>query len=400
MELSKEQSKAAKAVSAWYKSSQQVFFLSGSAGTGKSTLVSSLLSDFDEFIMVAPTGKAAAILGEKTGLPVQTIHSLLYTPNQNIDHTLMALQEELMQNPNDEKLKKKVENYAAKQESVSFSSKRLRISPTTVLIIDEASMVGGRIRDDLVATGAKILFIGDQAQLPPVKDEAVFHNAKKDAVLTEVHRQAFDSPILRMATQVRNSEKIDMLDYREGDCQMLYVDEIGTDVWLGADQIITDTNASRYKINRFIRKQKGYGELTVHEGEDLICIKNSWKKDPVLINGVKAKALGGFKRMDDLCGIVHMRYGITEFSCLIASNPFDKNYGSKRFIPWTELDGIEQFDYGYALTVHKSQGSEFEKVLFADSKGLLNTYQNNQNSRQMLYTAITRASKQFAWIIK
>ena len=170
----------------WLKAGDpQVFRLFGYAGTGKTTLARHLAEHVDgETAFGAFTGKAALVLRSKGCKDARTIHSMIYRP-------------------------KDVET-----EEPSFVLTRTRpAAAASLIVIDECSMVDEELGRDLLSFGKKVLVLGDPAQLPPVKGGGYFTEAEPDVMLTEVHRQAADNPIIRLSMDVREGRRLARGDY-------------------------------------------------------------------------------------------------------------------------------------------------------------------------------------------
>ena len=178
MEWSPQQDAALQAVSLWLKrGAPQVFRLFGYAGSGKTTLARAIAEAQDgEVLFGAFTGKAALVMRTKGCRDARTIHSMIYrTKETDSEEPLFVLNEE---------------SPAAKAE---------------LIIIDECSMVDAELGRDLLSFGKPVLVLGDPAQLPPIKGAGFFTEAEPDAMLTEVHRQAADNPIIRLSMTIRGA---------------------------------------------------------------------------------------------------------------------------------------------------------------------------------------------------
>src|SRR5690606_25304248 len=111
------------------------------------------------------------------------------------------------------------------------------------VVIDEVSMVGEGLAKDLLSFGKKVLVLGDPFQLPPVKDAGFFTEVKPDIMLTEIHRQAADNPIIRMSIDIREGRGLDWGTY--GESKVIHMAEIDRTEVLGASQIIVGKNLTR-----------------------------------------------------------------------------------------------------------------------------------------------------------
>ena len=402
MKLTAEQSTALLAINHWLtKSSAPEFVLAGYAGTGKTTLLGNFIDSQSKPVLTcAPTGKAASVLRRKLSgnARVSTVHSILYTPSTPSTDILDALKEQLIEDPTNRELQARMmeEKAALIQKKVKFNPKNeTNIVPGSLIVVDEASMVSRRMREDLIATGARILFCGDAAQLPAVMSEDFFTNRKPDAMLEQITRQSAESPIIRLSMQIRLGQN---LEVNETGCRRMPKAALPPTEWLRFDQIITGKNETRQKINRYIRKQKGFTRWWPFSGEKLVILKNERFDENMLINGVPAVALNDFSYNDE-CGEV---MGSILFEGSIINGypfykfPFESHYNdSAKPAAWQDLSGSIQADFAHALTVHKTQGSEFDSVLLADDGMMAN---NLDFRRRFLYTAITRARREFVWL--
>jgi len=409
MALSPEQDNAAIKIRDWLSSPEQVFMLGGFAGTGKTYLLGHVIDSLGthnghEILCCAPTGKAASVLMSKLNNKlVSTIHALIYAPLGEDTAKLERYIEELVKDPDNKELKDKIDDEKKRlaKKPVGFQlSEKEKVLPDQLVIIDEASMVSNEMFNDLMATGAKLMFVGDPGQLPPVGDGGWFLKADYDIVLQEVQRQALESPIIRLSMDVRNGT-MRRSNYQYPDCRISNKTEVSKKDWLDADQVITGTNASRRRINRFFRKQLGHiekGELP-QRSEKLICLKNSKPikgSDFRYINGVQAVVMrpAEYDNKGDLRMSVFYESKMLE-DIAVYDYHFDQHYKSERPIdPWFMRKDLKEFDYAYAITVHKSQGSEWNNVIIADDKMQTN---NREFRKRWLYTAITRAKENLIW---
>jgi len=402
-DLTKEQSVAAEEIKRWLNDphSNWMMSMSGFAGTGKTYLLQRLINDgvHDKIICCAPTGKAASVLQSKLeGVYVRTIHQALYIPNSRSLAALDALQADLLQ-ANGSKARESIEakiiieKKRLAREEVTFRGKDdPEVGPGKFVIVDESSMVPTHILDDMEKTGCKALFVGDSGQLPPVNGANWFLSRKHDASLTTIQRQAEGSPIIRLSQQIREGRcrPEDFADVG-GVCRIIPKDKLSKEEWLLADQVLTGSNASRCKINRFFRKQLGYTSPDPRAGEKLICLKNDWRHRPPFINGAQMVTTA-----DAIQGVEGMCLSAIYDGVEILAEAYCEYHTRKLYDPSLVEDppefrrGLLEVDYGYAITVHKSQGSEWGKVIVADDKMQA---ANVKFRQRWLYTAVTRASE-------
>lgn len=403
MNWSPQQSRAIDDVGAWLKSDRQVFRLFGYAGTGKSTLarhLGELASGHVHF--GAYTGKAASVIRKKGSPGASTIHRLIYQPSEKsrkglneIVDTLIAKRKQVKPGERGSKARlladeiTRLENLA-RIERDAVRQPGFRLNPDSVLsvrrglvIIDECSMVGKVMGADLLSFGCKVLVLGDPAQLPPVKSGGFFTNARPDVMLTEIHRQAEGSPIIDLATKVRRGETLELGEY-DGSVVMKGKPD-PADV-LACDQLLVGRNSTRKTCNRNARKRLGLAETAEPSlpvaGDRLVCLRND--HDEGLLNG----ELWNVQACDSVDGLDRIALRIDNEDdgreLAVEAHPHHV-LDRERELPHYELRDAQCFDYGYALTVHKAQGSQWPSVfVFQDSF---------HGNRRWLYTAITRAAE-------
>lgn len=406
MILSPSQDNALRQIDRWRRSAvaRQDFFLGGFAGTGKTTLLKYFIDSLNgqPFYAVAPTGKAASVLMKKLGgeIPVSTIHSALYNPAPPSMDSLIRLESQLMDAPNNEDLMNAIreEKQRLSKLQLKFSVKEdSKISARDLVIVEECSMVTKRMREDLFKTGAKILMVGDPGQLPPVNDDGFYSKNKPDAMLTDIHRQALESPIIRLSMLIREGRI--PATFSEPFCRRISKSELSHEDWFRASVILTGKNDTRRKINRFFRAKLGHAEsIWPKVGEKLICLKNTNSQGLQLINGVEALSTSNAEvsdATDELYGS-YLYEGTPTSAEALWKYPFQVHYDSTAVEePWQMRSGLVEFDFAYAITVHKSQGSEWNTVLLADDE----MRSSDQNFRKSwLYTAVTRAKTELIWV--
>ena len=363
MSWSPQQEAALRAVSAWLKRGEpQVFRLFGYAGTGKTTLAKQLAADSDGAVCFAAfTGKAALVLKGKGCRDARTIHSLIYRLRESdAEEPVFVLNDD---------------SAAAKAD---------------LIIIDECSMVDEDLGRDLLSFGKPVLVLGDPAQLPPVKGGGFFTEAEPDAMLTEVHRQAADNPIIRMSMMVREGRRIPFGAY--GESRVLRRAEIDAGLVQAADQVLVGMNKSRRGFNARMRQLAGHTDPFPQVDEKLVCLKNDKTKG--LLNGgiwlVKTKAATRSGKL---------RYGVVPDDdsarkpTRIAVRPEYFTEGEEA-VPPAFRRNSDAFDYGYVLTVHKAQGSQWDDVVLFDESGAF-----RENKNRWLYTGITRAAERLTVVV-
>jgi exodeoxyribonuclease-5 len=369
---SPQQEAALKSVTDWFaaENSEQIFRLFGYAGTGKTTLALAIAQKVRELVreeedtakgavlFAAFTGKAALVLRSKGCRGASTIHSLIYT----LDDATSGVPRFVLNPASD-------------------------LEDAKLCIIDECSMVGAELAADLLSFGVKILVIGDPAQLPPVQDAGFFTNAKPDVMLTEVHRQAADNPIIKLSMDIRAGDRLVHGDY--GACRVVpwRKDSVDPQDMLGADQILVGRNVTRNRINARVRELKKLTRETPCVGEKLVCLKNDRSKN--LFNGglwtveklrkANAEAIRMVIAPEDA--------GEVARSVDVKLHPW-MFCGREAELTWETLKEYQQMTFGYALTVHKSQGSQWNNVVLFDESGVF-----RDDSRRWLYTGVTRAAE-------
>ena len=356
------QDKALGAVAAWLKerpgegSTPQVFRLFGYAGTGKTTLARAIAEGVDGRVQFAAfTGKAALVMRGKGCVNAQTIHSLIYRPRDSGAET---------------------PTFELYDDSPASRAK--------LIVIDECSMVDAELGRDLLTFGKPILVLGDPAQLPPIQGGGFFTEAEPDAMLTEVHRQAEDDPIVRISMQARAGERLTLGTF--GESQVVRRDELDPARVINADQVLVGRNATRRSYNVRMRERRGFTEPMPIAGDKLVCLRNNRKKG--LFNGglwiVK-------ERKSRKTGALRLRLASDEETggrdVKVSVRP-ECFSGEIETLEWMLRKRHDEFDFGYVLTVHKSQGSQWDDVVLFDE-----SFAFPEHRARWLYTGITRAAK-------
>lgn len=381
IEYTKQQRQAIDAIIEWFKQiyrnpqadqSEREFYLAGYAGVGKTTIAKTIIEELmgqfglTDVVTASYTGKAVDVLRNKGVYNPRTIHSMIYIPI--VDKTTGQTRFEL--------------SYTAPA------------STADLIVLDECSMVDNKMAKDLRSFGKPMLIMGDPGQLPPISGTGFTLNREPDFFLTEIHRQVADSPILKLATMARNGDKI--LPGVYGDT-VLVTDKFDEDtlndyVVKKGTQPICGMNKTRFMINRTFRKRLGFENYPYPQaGEKLICCQNDSEKG--LFNGIMGVAFNATN--DDnpqhsKCP-VYFKSNSKSLPILIEAMSwkamFQRNYNEYTKEPEYKK-GVQKFDFAYALTVHKAQGSEWDTVTVLDESHIF-----RENAHKHLYTAITRASK-------
>jgi len=393
MELSKDQVKSSDAVQDWAASlnrgGKRFITLGGYAGTGKTTIIPHLVSGFSktkgriqDIAYCSFTGKAASVLKDKVGSiireydSVSTIHSLIYKP-------------EYATHPNTGK-------------KVVVGWKKKTCLGQDLIVVDEASMINELIWRDLCSFGIPIIAIGDHGQLPPVGDKFNLME-KPDSTLTKIHRQALENPIIKLSQYARNygaiphgkfSSNVFKVKWETPGCQEMFDNiKFENDVI-----VLCATNASRVALNQRIRKRLGFDKEAPYPSERIICLKNN--NQTGIMNGqlgtlvwftFVAKNIYSMSVKMDMGGEIYSNavhnycFGKTSYGDLYEEIYTKEN---RRKLRRTGFYTMDAFDFGYAISVHRSQGSEWDRVVLIEEK--CSMWDDEFYSR-WLYTAITRA---------
>ena len=415
--LSAQQTAAVKTIVDWYgdgSPKQQVARIWGYAGCGKSTITRYIIEELGldagsgEVLYAAFTGKAALVMSRK-GTPASTIHSLIYRVSEATEAEIEQVKQDIAA------LTAKLPTLAPAERLFAESQIRsieLRLADihrprfvlydqsalrdAKLLVLDEVSMVGEDMARDLLAFGKPILVLGDPGQLPPIYGQGAFTQAAPDVMLTEIHRQAVESAIIRLATMARQNQYI---PYGEHDAHVwkLPRNAVTPEQMLRGGQVICGRNNTRMALNVAMKRAAGFeAAYPVGRGEKIIYLKN--RNDIGVINGM-------FLELEDVreedkysfSAVVRTEDGVTLGGN--GAKPARQYTYKGHFDDHVELDrererrdhyikkGLIEAVWGYAITCHKSQGSSFPTVVVYDD-GLSRTAEDRA---RWLYTAITRA---------
>lgn len=373
IELSAEQKVVHDAVLDFVKAKKPQLRIGGYAGTGKTTLMAATVLDLlaqNKKLRIAFccfTGKAAYVLREKlvaanaiTEEYVGTIHGLMYEP------VIVG--------------------------GVVVKWRRKSAIEADLLIIDEASMVGEQIWKDLLQYKIPMIAVGDHGQLPPVGGSFNLME-NPDHALIKIHRQAEGNPIIRISQFAREDGVIPLGTWA-GPCGELAMRRHSIspgDLVPGIKDIentmfLCGRNATRQQVNSIVRERRGFKKPTPQAGERVICLKNN--RDIGIFNG-----MGGKLQKIGPSGPDHYEANVlmddeTVFDGYIIRDQFGASATLREHKKIEPRELKELFDWGYCLTVHKSQGSEMNNVVLFEERF---SQSSDQDWRRWLYTGVTRA---------
>lgn len=356
--FSQQQSACLKDVVNWYnfdRKNRPYYYLAGFAGTGKSTIAKYIANEIGGVTTYAAfTGKASLVMQKMGCEGASTIHSLIYIPRVN-----------------------------AKTGEVTFTfNDNSVLTTSSLIIIDECSMVDNKIGCDLLSYGKPILVLGDPAQLPPIEGAGFFTSNKPDFMLTEIHRQALDNPIIYLSTKVREKQKLKIGEYGDS----VITNKLWRKDFFGADQILCGKNSTRQIYLKKYREYLGYDDPYPQPQEKMICLKNDYtvglyNGEMYMVNSIVNENDFNYVSMnlssDDREGH-HVNARVLRYM-------YDTSFEEP---DWRRKKNFQELTYGYALTTHKSQGSQWPNVFVADESNVF-----RDDWWRWLYTAITRASE-------
>lgn len=385
MELTRKQEEGLKIAVDRYRHNEPYTVISGYAGTGKSTLIKFIISalgiDPERVAYIAYTGKAAQVLRNKGCPTAMTAHRLLYKSLQRADGTFIHIP----------------------RESLS--------SDCDIVVVDEVSMLPKQMWELLLSHNVYVIACGDPGQLPPIGEE----NGILDhphIFLDEIMRQAAESEIIRLSADIRAGKIIK--PYKGSEINVVRQRDLCDGMFTWADQILCGKNITRHTMNNYYRNMR-YGEDIPAPivGDKVICLKNNWDKitatGDALVNGtigtIEEIATYPNPWLNPMCIIDFAPETIDKTDSrdqvfhellmdykLITTKEATVNKENFRMFP--KKLRPEQFDYGYCITVHKSQGSEYDKVL------VLEEVLKRADHARWLYTACTRAAKKLTLVLK
>lgn len=382
-ELSEKQKEIIKTILDWFKhrNGKQYLSLGGFAGTGKTTLVGYISNvlriDIPELRIAfcSYTGKAVRVLSRKlsdsntvkSDDSVSTIHQLIYEPIEDDEGNVVGWR------------RREIEDF-----------------PYGLIIVDESSMLNENIWNDLLSYSVPILAVGDHGQLPPI--EGKFNlMSKPDIKLETIYRQEEDNPIIFVSKMARTRGIIPTMEFGKGVKKLSRHDpdtqEFLRDMFLQYNDdvlVLVGFNNTRIKLNKAIRNLIGFETEQPEPKDRVICLRNSYEKK--IYNGMTGKIKSIEDISDDWGKYYKSEIQLDDqmeypFEGLISYNQF----GNKETLHNEKTSEVELFDFGYALTVHKAQGSQSKKVILFEERF---PAMDNDIWKKWLYTGITRASEE------
>ena len=392
MILTKRQEEGLKTAVARHRAGEKYTVIAGYAGTGKSTLVRYIIDalnvEEDRVCHCAFTGKAAEVLKKKGNKNVATLHRLLY---------------EHIPRP-----------------AGGFFRKPKPFIDYDVIVVDEVSMAPKSLMELLFNHQVYVICLGDPFQLPPIdKDEDNHLLDDPHIFLDEIMRQEEDSEIIQLTMKIRNQEPIDYFNGNE--VKIIPYSDLNTGVLQWGDQILTATNAKRQAINNQMRALQGRTGEPV-DGDKIICLRNYWDDSSLngdaLINGTIGILQNSFQTWREIPRFVQS--DIRKFDVLVGDLVVPE---TNDVYQMTEMDRQmiitgekccdwrlsyklgklrpkygeivpKEFTYAYAITTHKSQGSEWPKVVVLEEKFPFDKVEH----ARWLYTACTRSSEKLVLV--
>ena len=395
MELNEKQKNGLTLALQRYKNKEKYTVIAGYAGAGKSTLVRFIIEELKTYgvketdvCFACFTGKAAQVLLKKGNKNVITLHKLLYK--------------------------------SIPKESGGFVRIPNLSIPYKIVVVDEVSMAPKTLMDLLFKHNVYVICLGDPFQLPPVDKKEDNHLLDAPHIfLDEIMRQAQESEIIQLSMAIRENRPIEAFQGKE--VQILNKEELNTGMLTWADQILVATNATRVSINAQMRKLLNFGEQP-QDGDKIICLRNYWDcfsdNEEPLVNGTIGilknsfltkrylprivKSIDGLSHIDLIMGDFISDSGMYFHSLEMDKKMIDTGefsldwktvYQLNRNPKTRDIPPLE-FTYGYAITCHKAQGSEWDKVLVIEEKFPFDKIEH----ARWLYTAVTRSSEKLVLV--
>lgn len=393
MPLTRKQSEALKIAIDRYRAGEKYTVIAGYAGTGKSFTIKHIIAALDldpdkDVLYLAYTGCAVNVLKRYGNFNSLTAHKALYENRLQPDGSYIHVPRDSLK------------------------------EPVKVVVVDEVSMLPQSMWEILLRMGVYVIACGDPFQLPPVnKSDACYVLDQPHIFLDEIMRQALDNEIIRCTMDIR--EMKELKPYKGKDIQILHQKELIDGMLTWADQVLCATNKRRQAFNSHMRELLGMAGAP-QVGDKIICLDNSWgvegrHEEDTLING----SIGYLENIQEDMTNYYIKklhtyfrkscYNIS-FSCTDGSGfddvPMDKRWIEEEQMTFSPnqiyrilqagLQPLIPFDYAYAMTTHRAQGSQFPKVLTIEEKF---PFDHIEHAR-WLYTSASRAIDKLVLILK
>lgn len=378
-----------------YIDGEKFTVISGYAGTGKSTLVKFLIEALPginpdtDVVYATFTGKAAQVLLKKGNPNVSTLHKLLYESKPRPDGTFFRI----------------------KKHTIEYK----------VVVVDEVSMAPMDMIQLLFSHNVYVICLGDPFQLPPINPSDDNHLLDHPHIfLNEIMRQALDSDIIKLSMWIREGKPIQELSQK--DAMVISSNDLNAGMLKWADQILVATNRTRQDINNKMRQLYNHGDKP-EDGDKVICLRNYWERiadneDP-LVNGTIGFISNSYETHHLIPPYLNMGKFGQRINILSADFVSDSgaNFGTLNMDENEILTGERftndkkliyrisnkplfkhliplEFTYAYAITCHKAQGSQWDKVLVIEESF---PFKKEEHAR-WLYTAVTRGAEKLVLV--
>lgn len=396
------------------KNGKTILSVGGVAGSGKSTLLGLFAAEMNhlKIAFVSFTGRASSILGRKLNAAGCTTTNRMQTDN---DRCLTGRWGHMFYSPSSPEAHKPFCGTIHRlilRPLINFSTEvlygweeRTELDRKyDLIVIDEASMVDAQMVSRITRHNVRILAVGDHGQLPPVMGSGSLM-AAPDLRLEKIHRQAEGSPIIKLSRAIREDHKMDrsLADGRQlvfasaSDLRRKVIPEIIDRPALDV-AFLCWRNQTRVHINRTVREYLGYAGVPPKKGEPVVCLKNF----APIYNGMRGILTQDVEQpYPDEWWIMRARVefpdeGLPEETHEVCRDQFHRHetIRSPEEIKGAEIDTMSKvgrlFDFAYAMTVHKFQGSQVPHAIVQ-----VDWRQNyaDEMMRRLAYTAVTRASE-------
>ena len=367
--LTSQQELAINEVKKLLNNRQSIITIAGYAGTGKTTLVQYIIEALnyriDDVAFACFTGKASLVLQQK-GIPATTLHSLLFN------------------------------SYMGRDGNFIHSKKSELDYPYKLIVIDEISMVSNDILQAAKSFNIPIIALGDIGQLPPIgEDNGLLRSP--DITLTEILRQEAENPIIQLSMDIRQGKPLQKV--KNDNIMIIDKSDLVEGMFTWADQVLCGYNTTRADINSKMRQMLGYQDSIPELGEKIICTRNYWdslseKFDSPLVNGTIG-FVDQIHYATDKDQIIDFKPDYIDDVFLRLTVETALYRGEKPQEAWITRGGRKRrvakssklFDWAYAITTHRFQGSQANNILVFEE------VLNRSTHKQWLYTAITRAAQ-------